>query len=399
MELLDGEPLAWVMIRERKVDPGRIGRLMLQALSALEAAHRAGIVHRDLKPENLFVTKSVEGLERIKILDFGISKFLSETIGKRLTRTGTVMGSPIYMSPEQAAGSKDIDHRTDIWSVGVIMYEALTGKEPFDGENYNQIMLSIITTTPTEPRDLVPEIPEPIEQVVLRAMAKDRDERYQTAAVFAESLRAALEEAGEEPSLIIPVTPSPASRAPKPPEPEDAETAETEPGIDALGETLPAERPRSRRTLTIAIAGVLAVVAIGAAIVAVAPFGTQAPAATPGDPRPAATVDVAEPATPVAPTDPVPQPEAPDRASVELRGLPEDARATLDGGAGTTAPDAGSEEPRDERSRRHSKRDGSRDHRGGDRAGETTSTPAPPDENAITGRHGSPIHTDYPGPE
>jgi serine/threonine-protein kinase len=324
MELLDGEPLAWVMIRERKVDPGRIGRLMLQALSALEAAHRAGIVHRDLKPENLFVTKSVEGLERIKILDFGISKFLSETIGKRLTRTGTVMGSPIYMSPEQAAGSKDIDHRTDIWSVGVIMYEALTGKEPFDGENYNQIMLSIITTTPTEPRVIVPEIPEPIEQVVLRAMAKDRDERYQTAAVFADALRAALEEAGEEPSLIIPVTPSPVSRAPKPPEPENDEPVETEPGIDALGETLPAERTRSRRTLIIAIAGVLAAVVIGAAIVAVAPFGTQAPESTPGDPRPAATGDVAESTAPESRTDPVPQPEAPDRASVELRGLPED---------------------------------------------------------------------------
>ena len=192
MEHLVGCSLHSIFVREDTVEPIRLGRLTLQYLSALHAAHSKGIVHRDLKPENIFVTKTVADEEKPKLLDFGISKFLAESIGPRVTKTGIAMGTPFYMSPEQARGKKDIDHRTDLWSVGVILYEGLTGKLPFEGDNYNEVIVNIITDDLVEPTVYNPSIPPEIEKVVLRALARDPSDRYQSANEFGEALETAL---------------------------------------------------------------------------------------------------------------------------------------------------------------------------------------------------------------
>lgn len=199
MELLEGISLEQLFREETRLDVARAGRLVLQTLSGLWAAHQAGIVHRDLKPGNLFVTRDVEGLERIKILDFGLSKFLSESVGERLTHSGIVMGTPLFMSPEQAGGSADIDHRTDIWSVGVVLYEILTGKTPFDGQNYNEILVKIIMEAPASPKIRAPNISDEIEAVVFKALTKNREERYQSALEFGMALTEALENDGLQP--------------------------------------------------------------------------------------------------------------------------------------------------------------------------------------------------------
>jgi serine/threonine-protein kinase len=145
----------------------------------LGAAYRRGIVHRDIKPDNLYVCTEAEGPPTIKLLDFGISKMsLAGKVTDRMTRTGTVLGTPYYMAPEQAAGKSDVDHRADLYSMGVILYEAATGRVPFEGENYNQLILKIFTEPYPQPREVNPEIPPELERIIIRAMDRNRDARY-----------------------------------------------------------------------------------------------------------------------------------------------------------------------------------------------------------------------------
>ncbi len=153
-----------------------------QTLSALAAAHEAGIVHRDLKPDNIFLVSTGQALPDIKLLDFGISKMTDGDDPKdRLTKTGAMMGTPFYMAPEQAKGKKDIDHRADIYAVGVIMYEGLTGKVPFDADNTFALAYEILNAEPTPPRNHRPDIPPEVEAVVSKAMSRDVEGRYATA--------------------------------------------------------------------------------------------------------------------------------------------------------------------------------------------------------------------------
>ena len=193
MEMLDGEELAELECRLGRLPPGRAVEIVLQVLAALEAAHDKGIVHRDLKPENIFLTSDSNGRLRTKILDFGVSRFLDESASIRLTRTGNVLGTPCYMSPEQARGMQDLDQRCDIWAVGVILFEALTGQLPFNGENYNEMIAKILMEDPLEPGMIVPSLSESLEAVVMRALEKDPDDRFSSAHEFAEQLRGALE--------------------------------------------------------------------------------------------------------------------------------------------------------------------------------------------------------------
>ncbi|HEY1587199.1 MAG TPA: protein kinase, partial [Polyangia bacterium] len=188
MEFLDGQALADRMRQEPALTFGEALDIMLQVSSGLAAAHDKGIVHRDMKPENIFLAQKY-GRPLVKILDFGIAKVSGAEGNRSLTRTGTIFGTPHYMSPEQALG-KTLDHRADVYSVGVIMYELFTGKVPFEAESFMGILTKHITTQPMPPRQLAPErqIPVEIEAVILRALAKEAEDRHQSMAELSAEL-------------------------------------------------------------------------------------------------------------------------------------------------------------------------------------------------------------------
>jgi serine/threonine protein kinase len=184
MELLEGEPLSGRMHRERLLpvtDVVQIGNLTLRGLSAV---HTAGIVHRDLKPDNIYLKLENDAVYP-KILDFGISRSVEPASGRRsalTTREGMIIGTPEYMSPEQARGIKNIDPRTDLYSMGVILYEALTGRLPFHSENVGDLIIQVVTGTAPTVHELMPDIPLEISDVIARSMARKREDRFTTAA-------------------------------------------------------------------------------------------------------------------------------------------------------------------------------------------------------------------------
>jgi serine/threonine-protein kinase len=155
---------------------------ILQAIEALAEAHAAGVVHRDLKPGNLFLARRADGSRRVKVLDFGISKSLtgSSVEDMSLTKTAALIGSPLYMAPEQMRSAKDVDTRADIWSLGAMLYEMLTGQSPYTGESIPQLCAALLHDDPISLRQHRPEIPEGLEQVVLRCLMKDRNQRFPT---------------------------------------------------------------------------------------------------------------------------------------------------------------------------------------------------------------------------
>jgi serine/threonine-protein kinase len=197
MEYLDGESLAECLAREPQLPEQRILGIVSQAASALAAAHAKGIVHRDIKPENLFLLRRKDQ-DFVKVVDFGISKSLRASdeaeAQPRLTQTGMVLGTPLYMSPEQARGDDELDARVDVYALGVIMYEAATGRVPFIGNNYLSVISQVLNEDPKPPRELRPDLSEELEAVMLRAMAKDRIERYPSATDLLDDLTALLED-------------------------------------------------------------------------------------------------------------------------------------------------------------------------------------------------------------
>jgi tRNA A-37 threonylcarbamoyl transferase component Bud32 len=175
-ELLEGDQLGAYFERRGKLSVEEAVGICRPICRALIAAHEKGIVHRDIKPENLFLVG--EGAARTtKVLDFGISQV--GTTQNKLTKTGTVMGTPTYMPPEQARG-KRVDHRADVYSVGAILYEAVTGKRPFDGTEPMATLAAVLTEDPTRPRSLVPNLPPGLELVIQKSMAKLPKDRYAT---------------------------------------------------------------------------------------------------------------------------------------------------------------------------------------------------------------------------
>jgi len=289
MELLKGESLAERLRRgplpvEQAVD------LAVQTGDALQAAHDAGIVHRDLKPENVFITNK-HGRDYVKVLDFGISKIKTPDHGDvRLTATDQILGTPLYISPELARGVSTIDHRTDIYALGVIVYEMLTGSPPFDGDNHFQLLYQHGNTPPEPPsrRAAGGEVPPHIEAAVLRALEKDPADRFPTMRDFCRALEA----------------------------PADS-------------------RPKRRLVWALPLAAVLAAALAFWAAPVVAPHPEPAPV-PPIDPAAASaepTIVAVEPATAVAEIEPETpeQVPAPLPAKVELASTPSGATVILDG--------------------------------------------------------------------
>ena len=189
MEYIDGITLKAYMQRKGALSVKETIAYSIQILRALEHAHLGGVVHRDIKPQNIMLLRSGQ----IKVTDFGIAKLPD---AKTLTATDKAIGTVYYISPEQAAGEKGIDRRADLYSVGVMMYEMITGKLPFDGENPVSIALKQISEEPKPPHELNPNIPEGLEQIILFAMEKDKDKRFQTATQMIDLLKRVRENPG-----------------------------------------------------------------------------------------------------------------------------------------------------------------------------------------------------------
>jgi serine/threonine protein kinase len=182
MEYLEGEVLLHRLQRLQRLAPIDALRVVRQVAGSLAAAHAAGIVHRDLKPENLFVVRDSEapGGERVKILDFGIAKLADAREQRMHTRTGLVMGTPVYMSPEQCNDTSKIDHRADIYSLGCVLYHLLTGAPPFDLDGFGAIAAAHLREHAVPPSARVAHVPPELDALVLRCLAKAPGDRFQT---------------------------------------------------------------------------------------------------------------------------------------------------------------------------------------------------------------------------
>ncbi len=188
MELLAGEDLARVILRDRVVAPGRIVRIARQVCHALQAAHDAGIVHRDLKPENVFLVRNGPSVDFVKVLDFGIAKY-RQAVAHR-TAEGAMVGSPWYMSPEQALGGAQVDGRADLYALGCIMFETLTGRVPFDAPKPSEVARKQAYAQPEAINGDygAGPIADGLAEVVLRCLAKQPERRYPSMDALSDAL-------------------------------------------------------------------------------------------------------------------------------------------------------------------------------------------------------------------
>ena len=292
MEFVEGETLDH-RLRQGALPLPQALNCMAQVLSALDFAHKQGVVHRDIKPANMMLTPA----GAVKLMDFGIAK---ATADNKLTMTGTTMGSVYYMSPEQIQGVATLDGRADIYSVGVTLYELVTGKRPFDGESQYSIMAAHLEKTPVPPITLDPQLPQALNDAILMAVSKDPNARFQTAGAFRNAL---IGVAGTIPTSPVPVP----SAAPAPVAPVVAAV----PPVAAAAAPPPqpiASPSKSKRWLWMSIGGVAAAAAIVCAI-EFAPWKPTHAAV------PAAQTSVAQAQPSPAPTDTASAPTAPPQDS------------------------------------------------------------------------------------
>jgi serine/threonine-protein kinase len=381
MELLRGESLGDRMRRER-LSHDLIVEIMGQLLVTLAAAHEQGIVHRDLKPDNLFLVSDAlikpSGL-RVKVLDFGIAKLPAPDNPVR-TKTSTVVGTPTYMSPEQCVDSKDVDHRSDIYALGVILFELATGGwRPFDCANSNQFLIAHVKDPPFRPTARDPSVPPPLEAIILRCLEKDPRHRYQSVRELHEDLLRW--QRGDLPAPRPPATPPPGGTAPPTQPGSPAALAAARPTtLGASAGQAVAVRPAtagSRRRRLLIGGAAAAVLAAGLTVGIAAGLSkrdttepTPAGGAPARSPSPATTEATAAPLDPPAPTEPdAPTPSPPAPAATA---------ASVDAGVPVVAPKP--EEPKRAGSRRTVKRD-----RPGDdspkAASPTTTHPSPDAED------------------
>jgi putative nucleotidyltransferase with HDIG domain len=208
MELLEGETLGERLARERVLGFEAAVRVAEQIAAALASAHDRGIVHRDLKPDNTFLSSHPDYPDHVKVLDFGVAKLVAtaEKAAKRRTRAGTVLGTPLYMSPEQCLGSASLDHRSDVYALGVMLYEMVAGVTPFDGEPLAKVLLAHVSDPPVPPREHRPDLPPALEAVILRALEKAPRDRYADMRQMRQAMTAAL---GMKRMQTAPVAPPP----------------------------------------------------------------------------------------------------------------------------------------------------------------------------------------------
>ena len=370
MEYLAGQTLAQTIRGDSPLPPERALTIALQVADALAASHRAGIVHRDLKPENIILVQRGRDVDFVKLLDFGIAKLTTEGRSGNRTRTGLILGTPAYMSPEQCEGSAKVDLRTDIYALGICLYEMLVGRVPFIGEGYGEILVQHITQKPIEPSRYRMMSPH-IEQVVLKALEKRPDLRYPTMDEFIRAMadpvgyvevhggvqgflhRALMPSTAPVPPARL--TPSPFTPFPVTghytPAPGTLNGPVTSPAPTTLSAATGQGMAPPRSTAGFVIAGVLVV---GAAIAGVAVLLTSKKPAPVASARGAAVgsdvtmlhvgaPDRADsavtPITPVTPVTPVTGSTAPVMASLTLTTNPEGAEILVDGkSTGTQTP-------------------------------------------------------------
>lgn len=324
-ELLEGETMA-SRLKRAALSTRVTAELTCQLLDGLAAAHAAGIVHRDLKPDNIFLLPRKLGHEDfVKIIDFGVSKFQSEDPeAMSMTTTGAVIGTPYYLSPEQARGQKDIDARSDLYTVGVIMYQAVAGQVPVRADSFNELLFKIALQPPPALTADVPGVDPAFSALTAKAMAKEREERFQNANELREALEAWLagsSQSARRASLPVAAGWSGAETMAAP------STVPTSSNFGRTSPPLPSYEPVERRSLLPVVAGVGVLLAVGAAVALLklaAPHPPVSPSAvvvpsTPvaASPRPAATdpnataVEVEHPIV-LAPTAEPPHADTPD---------------------------------------------------------------------------------------
>ncbi len=329
MEYLDGETLAARIERHGRLTPTQIAPIARQFLTALASAHAAGIIHRDLKPENIFILRSKAGrVDFVKLIDFGISKFSRPfTEGEhRMTRADAVLGTPCYMSPEQARGARETDVRSDIYSCGVILYESVTGRLPFEGESFNDLMFKIALSDAPSPLAFVPSLDPDFAWLINHAIAREPESRFASAQEFAEALDDWMRKHALTETLALPLPPDAFPSRVEPPRSKSSSTVSSDSDIEVLevekigsdeswahskGETTANLRRRKKRMPRIAAVSIggLVVVGLGIALMVGADRAPPGAHSGPMGTASAATGPAASVAS-VAPALPPPQPTA-----------------------------------------------------------------------------------------
>jgi serine/threonine protein kinase len=323
MEYLSGRDLAALVREQGPLPVETVAEYLLQACEALAEAHAIGIIHRDLKPANLFLVSRMDGTPLVKVLDFGISKLTSQSSSGPdlgLTKTSASMGSPLYMSPEQMCSARDVDPRTDVWALGVVMYELLAGIPPFNGESLPELCAKVLQESEAPLRSVRPDLPPAAESIVARCLRKAPADRFANVAELAVAL-GELAPSHALPSVrricaIIEAAGGNATRRVVPDtlgeKPDDVRPAKAG-ATDVSWAESRATHPARRRFPAVGV-GVALLAAGAIALVGVSLMGRSKGEVASGAEAPAASsapTSAAAPVQPSQPVPPVPTPEAP----------------------------------------------------------------------------------------
>jgi serine/threonine-protein kinase len=396
MEYLEGEPLDSRLKRLGRLNPVDALRIMRQASSSLAAAHARGIIHRDLKPENIFLVpdREVAGGERPKLLDFGIAKLTNDAESKVKTHTAAIMGTPMYMSPEQCRGAGAVDARSDVYALGCVLFHLVVGRTPFDGEGVGEIIASHLREPPPIPSHLAPGIPPELDQLILRCLAKQPEQRFQSANELADNIGWLLG-AGGQPSAAphapsgqygVPGTPTTLSGA------SGVRWSNTGSGVGAMGSvpgSMPPTAPRSKTGLIIAAVGVVGIAAGVVVMLSMGGGGSGNNAAAPAGGSTAPAVGGGSDVKP--PLEEPPPPPPPPVVEIDAGVVVAETPPVIDAGAPAVAVDTTKPDTKtDSKSDRKTKRDRDRDKKDT----KTTQPPPPPPD---TGTKGSKCPNPVPG--